>query len=129
MFEFLNRVFGLTQVKMAKGSDWIRLVFAHPFPLNNVPPVASANLISDGKVQVSPYGVASSYTVMIERAQLMRAPSFKTSGWAQTSPYPVSPFGSIAVYVYGAYRQIDTSNDLKLIIIMKKCMTFNHKHT
>ncbi len=27
-----------------KGSDWIRLVFAHPFPLNNGAPVASANL-------------------------------------------------------------------------------------
>ncbi len=39
----------------SKGSDWIKLVFAHPFPLNSGAPVASANLISDGKVQVSPY--------------------------------------------------------------------------
>ena len=37
-----------------KGYDWIRLVFAHLFPLNNGAPVAYANLISDGKVQVSP---------------------------------------------------------------------------
>ncbi len=38
-----------------KGSDWIRLVFAHLFPLNNGAPVASANLISGGKVQVHPH--------------------------------------------------------------------------
>ncbi len=41
-----------------KGSHWIRLVFhlvfAHPFPLNSRAPIASANFISDGKVQVSP---------------------------------------------------------------------------
>ena len=40
---------------LIKGSDWIRLVFAHPSPLNSGAPIASANLISDGKVQVSPY--------------------------------------------------------------------------
>ncbi len=33
--------------KVFKGSDWIRLVFAHP--------IASANFIAHGKVQVSPY--------------------------------------------------------------------------
>ncbi len=38
-----------------KGSDWIRLEFAHPFPLNSGAPIAYANFISDGKVQVSPY--------------------------------------------------------------------------
>ena len=38
-----------------KGSDWIRLVFAHMFPLNSGAPFASANFISDGNVQVSPY--------------------------------------------------------------------------
>ncbi len=32
------------------GSDWIRLVFAHPFPLNSGAPIASANFISDRKV-------------------------------------------------------------------------------
>ncbi len=73
-----------------KGSDWIRLVFAHPFPLNSKTPIASANFIANGKVQV--YGVASSYTLMMEPAQLMGAPLFKTNGWAQSSPYPVSPF-------------------------------------
>ncbi len=38
-----------------KVSDWIRLVFAHPFPLNSGAPIASGNFISDGKAQVSPY--------------------------------------------------------------------------
>ncbi len=28
-----------------KGSDWIRLLFAHPFPLNSGAPIASANFI------------------------------------------------------------------------------------
>ncbi len=70
----------------SKGSDWITLVFAHKFPLNNRAPVASTNLFSDDKVQVS------SYTLMMELAQLMGAPLFKTNGWAQSSPYPVSPF-------------------------------------
>ncbi len=72
--------------------DRIRLVFAHPFPLNCGAPFASANFISDGKVQVSTYGVASSYTLMMKLAQLMGAPFFKTNGWAQSGPYPVSPF-------------------------------------
>ena len=27
----------------AKGSDWIRLVFTHPFPLNSGAPIASGN--------------------------------------------------------------------------------------
>ena len=40
------------------------------------------------------YGVASSYTLMMELAQLMGAPLFKADGWAQSSHYPVSPFGS-----------------------------------
>ncbi len=29
----------------AKGSDWKRLIFAHPFPLNSGAPIASANFI------------------------------------------------------------------------------------
>ncbi len=33
-----------------KGSDWIRLVFAHPFPLNSRTPIASANFIAHRKV-------------------------------------------------------------------------------
>ena len=45
----------LEQIHSCKGSDWISLVFAHPFPLNSGAPIASANFISDGKVQVSPY--------------------------------------------------------------------------
>ena len=48
--------------KRHKGSGWIRLVFAHPFPLNSGAPIASANFISDGKVQL-----------MVELAQLMGA--------------------------------------------------------
>ena len=67
-------------LNLDKGSDWIRLVFAHPFPLNSEAPIASANFISNGKFQVSPYGVASSYTIMMELAQLMGAPLFKTNG-------------------------------------------------
>ncbi len=39
------------QAPRPKDSDWIRLVFAQPFPLNNGALVASANFISDGKVQ------------------------------------------------------------------------------
>ena len=83
-----------------KGSDWIRLVFAHQFPSNN-------KALSDGKVQVYPYlaipldfgskiqyGVASSYTLMMELAQPMGAPLFMASGWAQSTPYLVSPFMS-----------------------------------
>ena len=35
---------------LAKGSDWIRLVFAHPFLLNSGAPIASGNFILDGKV-------------------------------------------------------------------------------
>ncbi len=73
-----------------KGSDWIRLVFAHLFPLNSRAPIASGNFILDGKVQVSPllyatYGVASSYTLIIDLAQLMGAPFFKTNGCAQSN--------------------------------------------
>ena len=41
-----------------KGSDWIRLVFVHPFSVH------SANFISDDNVQVS------SYTLMMELAHL-----------------------------------------------------------
>ncbi len=68
---------------MLKASDWIRLVFAHLFPLNNRAPVASANFISDGKVQpfvMTTYGVASSYTLMMEHAQLMGALFLRQSG-------------------------------------------------
>ncbi len=39
-----------------KGTDLIRLEFAQLFPLNSGAPIASASFISDGKVQVSPYG-------------------------------------------------------------------------
>ncbi len=39
-----------------KRSDWIRLVFAHLVPLNSGAPIASANFISDGKVQPTPNG-------------------------------------------------------------------------
>ncbi len=74
----------LDQSHKQKGSDWIRLVFAHLFPLNSGAPIASANFNSDGNVQV--------FTIMIELAQLMGAPLFKTDGLAQSSPYPVSPF-------------------------------------
>ncbi len=83
---FKNLFYQVDSQKLSarKGSDWIGLVFAHPFPLNNGAPVASTNFISDGKVQV--------YTLMMELAQLMGAPLFKTNGWAQSSPYPVSPF-------------------------------------
>ena len=70
-----------------KGSDWIRLEFAHPFPLNSRAPIASANFISYGKVQV--------YILMKEPAQLMGAPLSKTNGWAQSSPYPVRPFQAL----------------------------------
>ncbi len=63
-----------------KGSDWIRLVFAHPFPLNSRAPIASGNFISDGKVQVSPY------TLIMDLAQLMglrylKPTGVKGSGW------------------------------------------------
>ncbi len=37
---FVGRYF---QTFRSKGSDWIRLVFAHPFPLNSRAPIASAN--------------------------------------------------------------------------------------
>ncbi len=75
-----------------KGSDWITPVYANPFPLNSRAAIVSANFISDGKVQVSPYGVASSYILMMEPAQLMGALLFKTNWWAQSSLYPFRPF-------------------------------------
>ena len=52
-----------------KGSDWIRLAFAHLFPLNRKAPMVIGydNFISDSKVLVSPY------TLMMELVQLMRA--------------------------------------------------------
>ncbi len=68
-----------------KGSDWIRLVFAHPFPMNSRAPIALENIISDGKVQVSSYGVALSYTLIMDLAQLMGAPLLKINGWAQSN--------------------------------------------
>ncbi len=46
-------------VSILKGSDSIRLIFAHSFPLNSGAPFASVNFISDGKVQVSTYGFDS----------------------------------------------------------------------
>ncbi len=67
------------KITVNKGSDWIRLVFAHPFPLNSGAPIAPANFISDGKVQVS------SYTLIMDLAQLMGASLFKTNGWAQSN--------------------------------------------
>ncbi len=119
-----------------KGSDWIRLVFAHPFPLNSRAPIASANFIAHGKVQVSPYdtledcfclvlraeifpkpitfcyGHIWGCFLMMEPAPLMWAPLFKTNGWAQSSPYPVSPFelngSAIAVQTD---RQTDKQSD------------------
>ncbi len=62
-----------------KGSDRIRLVFAHPFPLNSGAPIASAKFI-----------------LIMKPAQLMGAPLFNTNGRAQSSPYPVRPFGRIS---------------------------------
>ncbi len=70
-----------TYKNVRKGSDWIRLVFAHPFPLNSGAPISSANFISDGKVQLSPYLAI----LIIELAQLMGAPLFMTNGWAQSN--------------------------------------------
>ncbi len=46
-----------------KGSDWIRLVFAHVFPLNSRAPIASANFISDGKVQVIIFHASAEFCV------------------------------------------------------------------
>ncbi len=69
-----------------KGSDWIRLVFAYPFPVNSGAPIASANFISDGKVMAT-YGVISSLTPMMELSKLMGAPLFKTDGWPQSNSY------------------------------------------
>ncbi len=57
-----------------KGSDWISLVFEHMFPLNSKTAIAFANFISNGKVQVSPHGVASPYTIMMELTRLMGLP-------------------------------------------------------
>ncbi len=60
----------------SKGSDWIRPVFAHPFPLNSGAPIASGNFMAT-------YGDALSYTLIMDLAQLMGAPLFKTNGWTQ----------------------------------------------
>ena len=73
-----------------KGCDWIRLIFAHRFPLNSRAPIAS--FIKPKTFVMATYGAASSYTLMLELAQLMGAPFIKTYRWAQSSPYPVIPF-------------------------------------
>ena len=82
----------------------MRLEFAHMFPLNSRAPIASTNLISDGKIPVSPqfpnlepfvmatYGVAPSYILIQIHVKLMGALLFKTNGRAQSSLYPVRPF-------------------------------------
>lgn len=38
-----------------KGSDWIRLVFARLFLLNNGSPIAPANFTIDGKAEAKRY--------------------------------------------------------------------------
>ena len=43
--EAIQNYFGILH---RKGSDWIRLVFAHPFPLNIGAPIASANCPTNG---------------------------------------------------------------------------------
>ncbi len=73
--------------QQGKGSDWIRLVFAHPFPFNNGAPVASTNFISDGKFQRRPQA-----SLALFRSISAEVP---TNGWAQSSPYPVSPFSQV----------------------------------
>ncbi len=92
----VEKILGFLMVMpLAKGSDCIRLVFAHPSPLNSGAPIASANFISDGKVQVCPYGVASSNTLIMELAQLMGAPLFKTNGWAQSNCFSSQTLSNI----------------------------------
>ncbi len=84
-----------------KGSDWIRLEFAHPFPMNSEAPIASANFISDGKVQVSPYlAIWGCFIIHTHEGACPTngAPLFKTNGWAQSSPYPVRPFKSLLTF-------------------------------
>ncbi len=88
-----------------KGSSWIRLVFAHPFPSNSGAPLASGNFISDGKVQV-----ASSWILMTEPAQLMGTLLFKTNLWAQSNPYPVRPF--VQQLLFSRVLVITTTNFL-----------------
>ncbi len=80
-----NNICGQKLNHNRKGSDWISLVFAHLFPLNSGAPIASGNVISYGKVQVSPYGVALSCTLIMDLAQLIGAPLLKTNGWAQSN--------------------------------------------
>ena len=41
----------------AKGSDWMRLIFAFPFPLNSGAHIASAHFISNSKDEVSPCSI------------------------------------------------------------------------
>ncbi len=62
----------------------MRFVFAHPFRLNSGTAIASANFISDGKVQVSPYGAASSYILMKEPARLIHSYSLIHDQWVAT---------------------------------------------
>ncbi len=54
----------------------------------------SIKIISIGiyKVQVSPYDYIWGCFIIHTHAQLMRAPLFKTNGYAQSSSFPVSPF-------------------------------------
>ena len=56
-----------TKHESKNGSDCIRLVFVHSFPLNSR---ASGNFVADGKVPV--------YTLMMDPVQLMGSPLFKT---------------------------------------------------
>ncbi len=48
-YSHFNRLCGTVAfAENVKGSDWISLVFAHPFPWNSKAPIASVNFISDG---------------------------------------------------------------------------------
>ncbi len=57
---------------LKEGSDLVRLVFAHPFPLNNRAPIASANVASDGKTP--------SLALKMEHAKAIRALLLKGKG-------------------------------------------------
>ena len=65
---------------------WIRLVFAHPFPYCfwKLHSRWQGSSISISFIMAT-YGVASSYTLIMDLAKLMGAPLFEPNGWAQSN--------------------------------------------
>ena len=73
-------------MEIAKGSDWIRLLFAHLFPLNSRDAIASAHFI---------LGCFTTYASWLLHFSC-EPPTRETKGWAQSSPFPARLFSDLS---------------------------------